>query len=66
MSIYHLIVDKYHVSTSDVEVMKRVIESRPKKAWAKASPGDRTTFLLLCLDAHHENQALYRAVMRGM
>lgn len=63
--MYHYIVDKYHAMMSDEDLMAAIIATRPKKAWAKASPGARTVFLHLCLDAHHENRALYLGVMTG-
>lgn len=61
----HHIVDKYHAMMSDEDLMAAIIATRPKRTWAKASPGARTTFLLLCLDAHHENRTLYLGVVSG-
>jgi hypothetical protein len=76
MSIYHVIVDKYYVLASDVSVLKDVILTRPAslrrgrrpsiKGWLATDRTKRHAFLRGVLEAHHENRALYLAVVGGI
>lgn len=76
--MYHYIVDKYHVATSDRALLRAIIRTRTAyartrgsrytkfRAWVATHARDgRHAFLRACLAAHHENQALYRAVIQG-
>lgn len=66
MSAYNYVVDKYHVGTSNLRLLRAIIRSRPKRAWRKATREQRHAFLRGCLAAHAENRAIYRQVMGGI
>ena len=65
--IAHFIVDRYHVGTSDRELLDMAIEDVLKPgAWDSMPPERQADFAHGCIDAHHENMDLYRQVMGGM
>lgn len=65
MSRMHYIVDRFHVSLSDRELIRAIVRSRPKGTWRRATREARHRFLRACLKTHHDNQATYRWVMGG-
>jgi hypothetical protein len=63
MSAITWLVDRMHVGTSDVSVIREMHRRMVGKPYSKAQ---RKVVYREALQHHRANQALYRDVMRGM
>lgn len=59
------VVGQLHVGTPDEDVLPYVRSRFSSGAWERLSAADRRSLSCAALQAHHKNQQLYRAVMRG-
>jgi acyl-CoA reductase-like NAD-dependent aldehyde dehydrogenase len=61
------IVGRCHVGDSDRRIIRYFISRLKKgyKTWAAAPVAERKQYLRWIIQAHRENQSLYRSVMTG-
>jgi len=65
MSIVQSIVGRLHVGTPDSEVVEYVLSRFQVGAWERLTPQQQHTVVLTAIEKHHENQALYKSILRG-
>ena len=59
------IVDRCHVSTSNLQVVRYVRSRLKPGAWAKLSPANRRYLITEAIACHQRNRETYRYVMFG-
>jgi len=67
-SIIRQIVDRCHVATRNVDVIKAVIRciNGERKTWKSFTRAQRRAIMILALKKHKQNRDLYFKVMRGI
>ena len=65
MGIVRNIVGRLHVGRTDQDVVLFVVGKVKASAWKKMTAKEQALVVWTAIECHHENQELYRSVMRG-
>jgi len=61
----HFIIDRYHVGASDAYICAKFLTHLKKGSTDDWSPEKWAEIMHQVVEAHHENQDLYRSVVGG-